>query len=246
MPARLAGLLRSRLGMAVLACTAAAGLALLLSPELRAVAWALATGEREPIRAWLVALGPLAPLASLLLAVTQAVIAPLPGFVVPYLNGVTFGIWPGALLTWVGGVLGAAACFGLSRSAARPLAAWICERSRPADRAREQIERRMDRHGGVAILVARLIPGAPGDFISYFAGLTGLRWAPFLWGTALGGVPNAIAYSAVGAELAIPMWVGIAIGPLVGVAWVGCVRLGRRRRRPAPTPAAAAAEAAGA
>ena len=102
----------------------------------------------------------------------------------------------------------------------------------------------MDRHGGVAILVSRLVPGAPGDFISYFAGLTGLRWRPFLWGTALGGVPNAIAYSAVGAELALPMWVGIAIGPLVGAAWVAGARLVRRLRRSAP--AACAAEAAGA
>src|SRR5438067_11455186 len=118
MPVRFAGLLRSRIGMAVVVSAAALGLALLLSPQLRTVAWAFASGEREPIRAWLDSLGALAPLASLALAVTQAVIAPLPGFVIPYLNGVTFGIWPGALLTWVGGMLGAAACFGLSRTAA--------------------------------------------------------------------------------------------------------------------------------
>src|SRR5205085_12175253 len=92
MPVRFAGLLRSRIGMAVVVGAAALGLALLVSPELRAVAWALATGEREPIRAWLDSLGPLGPLAWIGLAVTQAVIAPLPGFVIPYLNGVTFGI----------------------------------------------------------------------------------------------------------------------------------------------------------
>jgi uncharacterized membrane protein YdjX (TVP38/TMEM64 family) len=249
-PTRVVARLRARVGLrvgvALLAMAGALLLALLLSPDLRGIAWAFAAGEREPLRAWLDGLGPLAPLASIGLSVTQAVIAPLPGFIIPYLNGVTFGIWPGALLTWIGCMLGAAACFGLSRTAARPLAAWICERCRPADRAREQVERRMERHGGVTILVLRLIPGAPGDFISYFAGLTGLRWRPFLWGTALGSVPNAIAYSAVGAELALPLWAGIAIGPIVGAAWMAAARLVRRLRRPAPAPSVVAAEAAGA
>jgi uncharacterized membrane protein YdjX (TVP38/TMEM64 family) len=244
LPTRLLARLRSRAGVAIMAFAGACILALVLSSDLRAFAWVLAVGEREPLRAWLDGLGPAAPLASIGLAVFQSVIAPLPGFVIPYLNGVTFGIWPGALLTWIGGVLGAAACFGLSRTAGRPVAAWICERSRPAERAREQIERRMARHGGLTILVARLVPGAPGDFISYFAGLTGLRWRPFLWGTALGGVPNAIAYSAVGAELAVPIWAGIALGPLFGVAWVAVARVKRRLRRPGP--AVCAAEAAGA
>src|SRR5437764_15265528 len=98
MPVRFAALLRSRIAVAALVAAAALSVAMIVWPELRAAGWALATGEREPLRAWLDSLGPLAPLASIALAVSQAVVAPLPGFVVPYLNGVTFGIWPGALL----------------------------------------------------------------------------------------------------------------------------------------------------
>src|SRR5438552_8085973 len=87
---RFAGLLRSRMGMAVVIGSAALVLALLVWPELRAVAWALAAGQREPLRAWLDGLGPLAPLASLAIAVTQSVLEPLPGCPVPCRNRVPF------------------------------------------------------------------------------------------------------------------------------------------------------------
>jgi uncharacterized membrane protein YdjX (TVP38/TMEM64 family) len=191
---------------------------------------ALASGDREDLHGWLAGLGPLAPAASIGLNVVQAVIAPLPGFVIPYVDGAAFGTWAGALITWVGGLCGAMACFALARTAVRPLASRWCSRSRRLEVAAARLER----SGGVATLLARLLPGSPFDLVSYLAGLSGMRPWPFLWGTAAGSAPKALAYAWMGSSLGIPLWLGLALTPLAGLAWLAAAALMRPRPRPAP------------
>jgi uncharacterized membrane protein YdjX (TVP38/TMEM64 family) len=219
--------LRSPAALAALALVLVLALAATVVPGTSDAVRALASGDRASLRHGLAGLGALAPLASIALNVTQAVIAPIPGFIVPYVDGAVFGIWSGALITWIGGVAGAMACFGLSRSIARRRVARWCGRSRHV----EAISARLERHGGVATMLIRLLPGSPFDLVSYAAGLTTIRARSFLWGTAAGSAPHALAYAWLGSSLQVPIWIGLAVTPLVGLIYVAAVASARAALR---------------
>src|SRR5262245_58900924 len=125
------------------------------------------------------------------------------------------------------------ACFGISRSVARRHVARWCGRSRHV----EAVSARLERHGGVTTMLIRLLPGSPFDLVSYGAGLTTIRTWSFLWGTAAGSAPHALAYAWLGSSLQVPIWVGLAVTPLVGLIYVAAVASARaalrlRRARP--------------
>ncbi len=178
---------------------------------------ALLTAGPDDVRAALTELGPFAPFASIGLNVVQGVIAPIPGFVIPFVNGVVFGTFWGTIVTWVGGIAAAAACFAIARTVGRRFAERMCRRSRTLEAA----NRTLEKHGLPAIVIARLLPGMPFDAFSYMGGLTRLRFSTFVAGTAIGSLPHAVAYALVGAHLAVPLWVGLAVMPVVGLAVAG-------------------------
>jgi uncharacterized membrane protein YdjX (TVP38/TMEM64 family) len=219
--------LRSPVALAAVALVLLVALAATVVPGTSDAVRALAGGDRESLRDGLAGLGALAPLASVALNVTQAVIAPIPGFIVPYVDGAIFGTWYGAVVTWVGGIAGAMACFGLSRSIARRRVARWCARSRHV----EAISTRLERHGGVATMLVRLLPGSPFDLVSYAAGLTAIRTRSFLWGTAAGSAPHALAYAWLGSSLDVPIWAGLAVTPLVGLVYIAAVASARAALR---------------
>ena len=72
--------------------------------------------DTQSLRGWIEPLGPLAPVAFVLLNVAQIVVAPIPGYPVQVLGGVLFGFIPGAIYT-VGGM-----------TAGGVLAAWLVRR----------------------------------------------------------------------------------------------------------------------
>lgn len=63
------------------------------------------------IRSW----GLAAPLMSVLLMITQAIVAPLPAFLITAANGMIFGAFWGALISLIGALLGALTPFSISR-----------------------------------------------------------------------------------------------------------------------------------
>lgn len=198
---------------------------------------AFLTGDREHIRRSLAGLGLAAPFASIGLNVLQGVVAPIPGFVVPFINGMVFGTWPGMLITWIGGIAAASACFGISRTFGRGVAEGMCRRFVAMERANHLIER----HGLGAIVLARSLPGMPFDAFSYLGGLSRVSYRRFVLGTAIGSAPHALAYSLMGSHLAVPLWMGLALTPLVGLT-VAAIHCGVRRAR--RTPAAAVVQVA--
>jgi uncharacterized membrane protein YdjX (TVP38/TMEM64 family) len=163
--------------------------------------------------------------------VLQCVVVPLPsepammaaGFV--YGFGVAFGI------TWLGVVLGAAACFGLARRLGRP----FVERFVRAERL-EALDARVGGRGLAAtfavVLALRLFAFTSFDVLSYGCGLLRFPFRWFLLATVLGAVPKVGAFTYAGAGLGErPAWldgvmlVGMVSGLLV-LPWL--VRLGRQ------------------
>lgn len=150
------------------------------------------------MRGYVESTGAWAPLASIAIMVFQAVLAPLPAFVVTFANAALFGWAWGAVLSWTGAMLGAALCYGLSRWYGRGLVERVTP---PGTLAR--FDAMSERWGSWTVLVARLLPFVPFDPISYAAGLTRMRLGPFLVATGVGQLPATIVYSLAGDLLAV-------------------------------------------
>lgn len=218
--------------LVAIALAAAFGTAVLVHPATWATFTAMAGGDKETLRHMILGFGVLAPIASIALNVGQAVLAPIPGFVVPFVNGAVFGTWWGMIVTWIGGVAASAACFWIARTFGRRFAERICSQFTIAD----EVNRRIERHAFAAIFLGRLVPGVPFDFLSYFVGLTRVRFSTFTLATALGSIPHAFLYALMGSSLEIPLWLGVLMTPALGLAYAGvkwAITAIRARRAPA-------------
>ena len=134
--------------------------------------------EIEKIKAYLLSFGLLAPLVSFGLMIFQAVIAPLPAFLITFANAALFGWVYGALLSWTSAMFGALLCFYIARLLGREVVEKLTSKM-----ALESIDAFFAKHGVYAILIARLLPFISFDVVSYAAGLTSMRLRSFLVAT---------------------------------------------------------------
>ena len=161
--------------------------------------WFLSIFDRfkdpQVMREYIASYGPLAPLISALLMILQSVVAPLPAFLITFANGLLFGVWWGAALSWSSAMLGAALCFAIARYFGRPVVVKLVSES-----ALASSDQFFERYGKHAVLIARLVPIISFDVISYGSGLTGIRFLGFWVATGIGQLPATILYSYLGDE----------------------------------------------
>ncbi len=156
-------------------------------------------------------------------------VTPVPRTIFTVAAGVLFGSVAGALLTVTGAIIAAAAAFWLVRLVGRGFV------ERHSHRAGVSwIRARLERSGLLAVLSLRLIPVVPFPVLNYAAGLSGLRFTPYLIGTALGILPGTVAVvvlgdAAVGGAPHPVMLVVSAVSGLIGIA--GAVLAVRRPPR---------------
>jgi uncharacterized membrane protein YdjX (TVP38/TMEM64 family) len=143
------------------------------------------------------------------------VLVPAPASLLTILGGALFGLWWGTLLAWSGALLGAVGGFLLGRRLGRPAVDRMLRgRLQDADRV-------LARHGLVAVLAVRLLPLFPFTPINYASGLLGVRPRDYVLGTAVGIVPGALAYAAVGASGADPRGIVVGVGGLLVLTLLG-------------------------
>ncbi len=98
----------------------------------------------------------------------------------------------GIVLTVAGASVGAAAAFALARSVAH-------ERlRRRAGPRTNRVDAWLAERGFLAVLYLRLVPAVPFNALNYAAGLSSVRFAEYLAGTALGIVPGTVAFVLLG------------------------------------------------
>ena len=147
------------------------------------------------IRSWGVA----APLMSVLLMITQAIVSPIPAFLVTAANGMVFGNFWGALISWIGALMGALTSFYIARLFRNVALRKIVRNQKTVEFIRHAGEKR----GFYVILLARLLPFISFDIIGYMAGLSGIRPWAFILATALGMLPATIIYTFIGHEIPV-------------------------------------------
>jgi len=188
----------------------------------------LGRGDIGGLRDYIVSFGLWAPVASCFLMVLQAIVAPVPSFLITFANGLAFGVFWGWVLSVFGHVLAASVCFGISRALGRvPMEVLV------GKAGLESADRWFARWGVYAVFAGRLLPGVAFDAISFAAGLTNMRFRNFLVATSLGIVPQTFLYSYLGRQA--PEYVGLFLVTtgifLLAVIVVAAVRYRRERRR---------------
>lgn len=140
--------------------------------------------------------GPLAPLAYILLQITQTVVAPIPGQVVGSIGGLLFGWW-GVLWTLIGSAIGYLIVLLLSKRFGRPLLEKIFKKS-----AISKFDFILSSRSSALILFAIfLLPGFPDDIVCHIAGLTNLSIKKLMVIILLGRFPTIVLTNYLGAGL---------------------------------------------
>lgn len=152
--------------------------------------------DMQAIKAYILSFGIWAPIISFLIMIFQSIVAPLPSFVITFVNAGVFGWWKGAMLSWFGTLCGAALCFWIARYFGRDVVARLTTKG-----ALVKVDKFFNRYGKYAVLIARLLPFVSFDIVSYGAGLTSMSFLSFIAATAIGQLPITIIYSYVGGML---------------------------------------------
>jgi uncharacterized membrane protein YdjX (TVP38/TMEM64 family) len=194
-----------------------------LDPQLSALAALDAEDVQRYLRAW----GRWAAFGALALMVLHSFL-PLPAEVIAAANGMVFGPWLGVALTWSGAMLGAALSFALARWLGRP----FVRRVLPA-RHWQRLAAVSARTG--TLLLVRLVPVISFNLVNYAAGIMGVGWWPFLWTTAIGILPLAVAMVLLGYEmLSAPWWAWVLAAAALLGSWIAWRRLAPRARALVP------------
>ena len=112
-------------------------------------------------------------------------------------GGLLFGLWEGAVYTFVGALLNCTLMFLLSRHVGRErIEALIREKLSPA--WRQRLEKLEGREGFLLLILLRLIPAVPYNLINYAFGLTGMSWGSYIAASAIGIIPGTFAFINIG------------------------------------------------
>ena len=184
----------------------------------------LGQGDVGVLRDYLLSFGALAPLASVAAMILQALIAPVPVFLVVFANGLTFGVLWGWLLSLAGLILASTVCFWISRSLGRGPVEALAGKA-----GLESADRWFARWGVWAVLFARLVPGMAFDAVSFAAGLSRMGFGRFLVATVVGSAPSTFIYAYLGRQAPQYVWALLALTVVV-IGGVGLVAYLRRRK----------------
>lgn len=182
------------------------------------------------------AIEPFGLLAPLVYVVVAAVLgmAFVPGPLLSAISGVLFGTWLGVGCSVLSAALSAVLSLLVARRAGSAAVDELAAGSRVA--ALAELARR---HGLMAVLLQRLLPGVPDAPVSYAFGALGLTSWQIALGTMIGSAPRAFSYTALGdasvtgdRRLAL---VAVAVGVAVSLAGTAAgVLVVRRHRRLQP------------
>ena len=172
--------------------------------------------DLEALRAWVLALGPLGPLAVIVLSIIQIVIAPIPNSAVAFVAAYVYGFWGGLALTIVGGTLGASAAILLARKLGRPVVGRFANGKALAA---------IDRVGAARsplVWIAVFLPPL-GDALYYAAGFTAAPIRSILIGVVIGRLPQWILLNLFGSaaeQFGPAAWIaGLAVGGAISLAY---------------------------
>lgn len=220
-------------GSTVLALLIGAGIVWLIFGGGR-LYWPELDFSKEAVEAQIEAWGAAGVAVSIFFMILHSFI-PFPAEFVAMANGMAYGpVW-GTVVTWVGAMLGAYLAFGLARWLGRPFVQAVVP-----SKHHERIDGWTLRHGGMALLLSRLLPVISFNLINYAAGLTAVSWWTFTWSTGVGILPITFLSVFMGDRLwagDTMAWLWFLAAALAGaLVWWAVVARSQKRAPRQPNP----------
>ncbi|MBP5289542.1 MAG: TVP38/TMEM64 family protein [Clostridia bacterium] len=177
---------------------------------------------KDPVtlRQWVDEKGFLARIAFVGIVVLQVIIAFIPGEPVEIAAGLAFGVWEGTLLSLIGAAIGSCLVFLFVRK-------WgvrVVELFFPPDKHGKLKFLKTEKRADTLLFLLLFIPGTPKDLISYFAGLTPVKFTHFLWITLAARIPSVITSTWGGDAIIGGNWFLVA-GIFIGTGLVSLLGL---------------------
>lgn len=176
--------------------------------------------DPSAFRQWILQWGVWAPFIFLLLQVLQVIVFVIPGEVTQIAAGWLFGFGWGSALSLLGILVGSAIAFGLARRLGVPFVHRI---------AGAEAVTKFDGLMGSPRFIGSLfllfvIPGIPKDVLCYVAGLSRIRFFPFMLLSSVARLPGIFGSSLMGKAVQEQNWwllIGFGAGAAVlfGIGW---------------------------
>ena len=117
--------------------------------------------------------------------IIQIIICVIPGQPFQFAAGYVFGPWQSLLFSTIGIALGATITFFLAKLLGRDFM-YLCFGEM---KVVEYLEKFSSKRGYILLFVLYFIPGFPKDFVNYIAGLSNLKWGPFIIISSIARIP---------------------------------------------------------
>ena len=165
--------------------------------------------SQEELLAWVGGLGAWGPVAIILLAMIQALLAPIPGQAIEAASGYLYGPFWGLLYPMTGMATGSLITFTLARRFGRPLVIRLIGKQ-----SMSRLDDLVRRGGAPFFFLIWLLPGAPDDLACVAAGLTPMRTGQFMILMLVGRLPGVFAsvlFGAYAVHITPVQWIVILV-----------------------------------
>lgn len=182
--------------------------ALVLAAIIAALCWEYVPGmiawlaDAQAVRAFVADHAILSRLAMLGINMAQVLLAFLPGEPVELASGYAFGFWEGTALCLVAAGLATSLIYWGVRRWGWSLVGLFFDRSMLDRFAWLKDAKRSE----FMMLAVFLIPGTPKDFLTYFAGLTEMRFVPVVLIATFGRIPSIVTSTAAASAVGSGNW----------------------------------------
>lgn len=170
------------------------------------------TQAQEVWRDRIVVFGIFAPLAFIFIQALQVIITPISHYSVGVVGGFLYGPYLGALLNWIGRIMGHIIAFFIARSFGRKIAEKFVKQE-----TLEKYDKYVSNKSFV-LFILYFLPLFPDDELSYLAGLSKMKFRMFFLANFFGHIGGSLglAYLGSGLNTKDPLFLTLTVITLVG------------------------------
>ncbi len=176
--------------------------------------------EPERFREWVSSYGFLGKLIYVGMVIIQVIFAVIPGEPLEIGGGYAFGAFEGTILCLIGITVGSMIVFALVRT----LGVRVVEIFYPIEQIRSLKFLKNTERFNVVTYIIFFMPGTPKDLLTYFIGLTDMKWQTWLFITFFSRIPSVLTStlsgSALGEEKYITAIIVLAVTVVLSVVGI--------------------------
>ena len=149
----------------------------------------------------------------ILIQMVQVIVCILPGQPIQFASSYMFGVIPALILSLIGAVLGTTITFFISKILGRDMINLLFDKDKVDD-----YHNKLNSGKGIALAgLIYLIPGVPKDLVSYVAGISDMKFRPFIIVSSIARIPGMLGSLLLGSFVESRNYTAIVILGLVTV-----------------------------